>query len=1177
LAAGPPAWRAGGRDRGEPSDWTRAAASLPRAFHYLSKAEKLELGRVDVTGSPVDVIRGRASRQVGRTMKKLLGLVSLAALAAGMAGGASAAPLLLQHPSLSQTQIAFEYAGGIWTVGREGGQAQSIVSGQDQNSRPIFSPDGRWIAFTGRYDGNTDVYVVPAAGGEPRRLTWHPGDDVAVGWSPDGKSIMFRSQRATSRDLDQLYTVPVGGGAPTEIPLASANEASFSPDGTHMAYTPFGQWQPAWKQYRGGQTSRVWLADLADSHIVKIPRENSNDRNPIWIGQTVYFLSDRDGPVTLYAYDAAAQAVKRVVDNPRGFDISAAAGGPGGIVYSQFGALKIYDLASGQTHAVPVSISADLPQVRPHFEPVKAEQILHAAITASGKRVLIEAHGEILSAPAEKGDVRNLTQSPGVADRDPAASPDGKQVAYFSDESGEYALHIRSADGLGPVKKFPLGQVGSFYYEPRWSPDSQKVVFYDKRLQLWVLDLAKGGQPRRIDSDLYDSPNYRFDPAWSPDSRWIVYTKQLHNHLHAAWVYSMDSGQATQVTDGLSDVASPRFDHSGDYLYFTASTSAGLGAGWLDMSSLGRASDGAVYALVLKKDQPSPLGPESDEEGAPADAKPGAVKPTEDAKKAGKAKGEEAVAAVKPVRIDFDHLDQRVVAVPVPRANFAGLETGADGVVYTLTAPTGQSDDNMLEADEGPALTLFRFDLKSRKNVQIADKVDAGSFQVSADGSKILLSRDHGWVLAAGDAPLKGEDGKLKLDNVSVWVDPRAEWKQMYWEAWRIERDFLYDPKLQGLDYAKATKLYAPYIDGLGARQDLNVVLEEMTGHIGVGHTFVHGGAMPAETPVKVGLLGADYEVVDGRYRISRILRGENWNPKLAAPLSQPGVNVAEGEFLLAVNGKPVTTDREVYAPFLGLAGKQTVITVGPRADGTGSRQVTVVPVPSEAGLRLRTWMEANRRKVDQLSGGKLAYVYLPDTATGGFANFNRYYYAQVGKQGAIIDGRFNHGGDIADYIIEQLKRTPQMVNTTREGEDVLEPAQAIYGPKVMITNQLSGSGGDAMPWLFKKNHVGTLVGVRTWGGLVGIGGYPPLIDGGTITAPRWAIYGTKGEWEVENTGIAPDVEVEQDPALVRQGHDPQLERAVQVALDQMKTAPSTTFPRPAFPDRKPVLPDPQP
>ncbi len=1108
-------------------------------------------------------------------MKKLLGLVSLAALAVAIGSAADAAspPRLLQHPSLSQTQIAFDYGGEIWTVPRDGGQAQVLAAGQGRNSRPIFSPDGRWVAFLGVYDGNPDVYVVPAAGGEPRRLTWAAGADTPVGWTPDGKGVLFRSQRQLVRDNEQFFVAPIDGGAPTQVPLPSGNEASYSPDGTHLAYTPFVQWQPAWKHYRGGQTQRVWLADLADSRIERLPRDNSNDKNPMWVGDKVYFLSDRDGPVSLYAYDTKSKATSVAVANSAGFDIQSAQAGPGGIVYDQFGALKVFDTASGQTHAVSVDINADLPQARPHFESLKPDDIQNAAITASGKRVLIEAHGEILSAPAEKGDLRNLSNSPGVADRDPGASPDGKWVAWFSDESGEYALHIRSGDGLGPVRKIALGQPGSYFYSPRWSPDSKKVVFYDKRLNIWLLDVEKGAAPVRVDADAYDSPAYQPDPSWSPDSRWLVYEKQLPNHLHAAWAYSLATGKATQLTDGLSDVSSARFDHGSDYLYFIASTDVGLGAGWLDMSSLGRAVDSDVYAMVLRKDLPSPVAPESDEETADA-GKPGAVA---DAKPAGdkKAVKKDGDAPAKLVEIDFDHLDQRIVSLPIPRANITGLAVGKDGVIYTAVSPAALTDNDYLEAGGPPPQTVSRFDLKARKNAPFVDGVQAGTFTVSADGSKVLYAKDGGggWFLVGGDAAPKGEDGKLKLDAMTVWVDPRAEWRQMYHEAWRIERDFLYDPKTQGLDIARAERTYAPFVDGLGGRQDLNALLEEMTGHIGVGHTFIRGGNLPTEKTVSVGLLGADYQVVDGRYRISRILRGENWNPHLASPLSQAGVNVNEGEFLLAVNGVDVRADSEVYRAFQGLAGKQTVITVGPRADGSGSRQVTVVPIPSETNLRLHTWMEDNRRKVDQLSGGKLAYVYLPDTANGGFANFNRYYYAQVGKQGAVLDERFNHGGDIADYIVEQLKRTPQMINATREGDEVIEPAQAIYGPKVMIINQLSGSGGDAMPWLFQKNHVGPLVGVRTWGGLVGIGGYPPLIDGGSITAPRWAIYGTKGEWEVENIGIAPDIEVEQDPALIRLGHDPQLEAAVAEAMKELAANPQPKFVRPAYPDRKPVVP----
>ncbi|WP_028657756.1 S41 family peptidase [Novosphingobium sp. B-7] len=1117
------------------------------------------------------------------------------------AGQAAADPLLLQQPTLSATQIAFVYGGEIWVVPRSGGRATRLVTGQGALSGPVFSPDGSQIAFTGRYDGNTDVYVVPAQGGEPRRLTWHPGADVALGWSADGKQVLFRSPRMAVRDAHQMYLVPASGGAPVPVPLPSGEEGAFSPDGTRMAYSPIEQWQPAWKQYRGGQTARIWVARLTDSAVTPIPRPNSNDRNPLWIGDKVYFLSDRDGPVTLYSYDPASGAVARLIDNSAGFDMAAIGAGPGGVVIDHFGKLEIYDIASGTVSPVPVTIDADLPQRRAHFEEIKADSVSHALLSETGKRVIMEVRGEVLSAPAEKGDVRNITRSPGVADRDPAPSPDGTKIAWFSDESGEYALHIGAADGLGTVRKIALGTPPSFFYNPRWSPDSKKIVFEDKRLNLWLIDLAAGAAaaPVKIDTNLFDAPGSSFDAAWSADSQWIVYTRQLPSHFHAAWMHSLATGKNTQVTDGLSDVISPRFDHGGKYLYFAATTATGPAAGWLDMSSMGRAIDGAAYVMVLRKDSASPIAPESDEESA-ADTLPGRDKPGKaktkktdagasddkpaDAKDEDKDGGKDGGRDGKggkptppaPVRIDFEGLDQRILALPIPRANIVELQAGKDGVVYTLTIPPAATDADYLEGDEaGPPRTLFRFDLKERKNKELAQGVVANTFSLSADGSKMLLQRGGTWLVADADKEVKdGESAKpIKFDDVRVWVDPQAEWKQIYHEVWRIERDFLYDLNHHGLDLARAEALYARFLPGLAARQDLNVLLEEMTGHISVGHTFINGGDLPEQQTARGGLLGANYEAVDGRWRIARVLPGENWNPKLVAPLSQPGVDVHAGEFILAVNGRPVDTQTEIDRALDGTAGKQTVLTVASTAAGAGSRQVTVVPIGNEGALRLRSWMEGNRRTVDRLSGGKLAYVYVPDTAAGGFANFNRYYYAQVGKQGAVIDERFNHGGQIADYIVDQLKRTPQMINHTREGADQIEPAAAIFGPKVMIINEMSGSGGDALPWLFHKEGVGPLVGKRTWGGLVGIGGYPQLIDGGSVTAPRWAIYGTTGQWEVEGIGIPPDIEVEQDPALIRQGHDPQLERAVAEAMALLKATPPQQFPKPAPIVKHPVLP----
>jgi tricorn protease len=1112
-------------------------------------------------------------------MRIMLGLAAILLSSAAPVAAADT-PLLLQHPSLSANEIAFDYGGEIWTVGRNGGRATRLVTGEGQLSAPIFSPDGSEIAFTGKYDGNTDVYVVPAAGGEPRRLTWHPGDDVALGWTPDGRSILFRSQQASVRDLDQLFVVDAAGGPPRRLPLPSGEAGSFSPDGARLAYAPNPQWQPAWKNYRGGQTAKIWIADLATSHVTAVPRPNSNDRDPMWVGDKLYFLSDRDGPITLYSYDVASGAIQRLIDNSQGFDMKSASAGPGGIVIDHFGKLQLFDTATGQVRDIPVAIEADLPQLRPHFEALKPETILHAAITPSGKRVLFESRGEILSAPAEKGEIRNLTQSPSAADRDPAASPDGNWVADFSDSSGEYALVIRPASGVGAVRTIQLGEPGSFYYEPRWSPDSHKIVFHDKRLNLWMVDLSTTAKPVRIDTDRYDSPQFKFDPAWSPDSRWIVYTKQLPNHLHAASVYSLTYGRSTLITDGTSDVASPRFDRSGKYLYFTASTDRGPGAGWLDMSSLGRPQSSAAYVIVLRKGVASPTLPESDEENAAPDQSSGPLgdsgdKDTDGDKKVpAKSAKAEGPPPPAPVAIDFDGLDQRILALPIPRANLVDLETGKPGVVYTLVAPTAVSDEDPLEsAGNGPPESLYRFSFKDRKNTKLADDVVDGSFAVSADGTKMLLQRKDDWIVADADAPLKDDVKPLRLGDMSVWVDPRAEWAQMYNEVWRIERDFFYDPNFHGLDIDRAERVYARYLPGIAARQDLNALFEEMTGHLQVGHTFIRGGDLPEQPRAQVGLLGADFTVSNGRWQIAKVLQGENWNPKLVSPLTQPGVDVHAGEYLFAVNGQPVTADAPIYKFLDGTAGKHTILTVGPTPDGRGVRNVTVVPVRSESELRLRDWMESNRRLVDRLSGGRVAYVYLPDTADGGFANFNRYYYSQVGKQAAVIDERFNHGGDIADYIITELTRTPQMVNETREGSPVVEPASAIFGPKVMVINEMSGSGGDALPWLFKKNHVGPLVGERTWGGLVGIGGYPQLIDGGSVTAPRWALYGTHGQWEVEDIGIAPDIEVAQDPELIREGHDPQLERAVAEALSLLQQNPVPQFTAPAAPDKHQVLP----
>lgn len=1089
--------------------------------------------------------------------------------AASVSFGQGEKPLLLREPTVSRTQIAFAYAGDIWVASREGGDARRLTTGVGAETRPIFSPDGSMIAFTGEYDGNQDIYVVPASGGEPRRLTYHPGADVAIAWTQNGKGILFRSHRSSSNDPSKFFTIPIEGGFPSEVPLPMADEGSFSSDGSKLAYVPTFQWQEAWKRYRGGQTKLIWIVNLSDSSIIdRIPRDNSNDFNPMWVGDKVYFLSDRNGPVGLFAYDTATRKVTEVVKND-GLDFKSAAVGPEAIVYEQFGSLHLLDLPSGKTRTINVRVAGDLPEVRPHFEKLEAKKILNANISPTGARAVFEVHGEILTVPAEKGDIRNITDTPAVANRDPAWSPDGKSIAYFSDESGEYALHIRDQNGLGAVKKVNLGNPPSFFYSPTWSPDSKKIAYTDKRLNVWYVDADKG-IPVKVDTNLYDNPSRNLNPRWSPDSRWISYSKQLSSYLHAVFVYSLEAVKSTQVTDGMSDALYADWDKNGKYLYFTASTDIGLGASWLDMSSINRPITRSVYVVVLKKDLPSPLAPESDEE-KPDEKKtePGKETTGKDQADKEKEKEKDREKPREPVKvdIDFENLSQRILALPVPARNYHGLSAGTTGVLFLVEGPLV---DPIAFGEGGLNLTLHKFDLKTRKTEKIIEGID--SFDLSFNGDKMLYRQKDQWSITKAEKPAEGppkpgEGGPLKLDSMEVYVSPRAEWRQMYHEVWRIERSFLYDPNAHGLNLKAAEQEYEPYLDNISSRADLTYLFKEMLGNLTLGHVFVAGGDLPEPRKVKGGLLGADYKIESGRYRFARVYNGENWNPQLRAPLTQPGVNVVTGEYLLAVNGRELRASNNIYSYFEETAGKQMNLKVGPNADGTGSREVTVVPVEDESALRNLAWIEGNRRKVDELTGGRVAYIYLPDTAGGGYTNFNRYFFAQVGKQAAILDERFNHGGDLADYIIDYLRRPLMSRMTSREGEDMSSPAGAIYGPKVMITNQFAGSGGDAMPWYFRKAGIGPLIGTRTWGGLVGIYDYPQLIDGGFVTAPRIAIYGLNGEWEVENRGVQPDIEVEMDPRLVREGHDPQLEKAVEVVMELLKKSPLPTPKRPAYPN----------
>jgi tricorn protease len=956
-------------------------------------------------------------------------------------------------------------------------------------------------------------------------------------------------------------------------------EGSYSPDGGHIAYVPLRRAFRVWKGYRGGLATPIWIADLTDSSIVKVPRKDSNDFNPMWVDDKVYFLSDREGPVTLFSYDINSKRVEKVLKN-NGMDLKSASAGPGTIVYEQFGSLHLLDPASGRTRPLSVAVSGDMLEVRDKMVDVSS-RLTSPSLSPSAVRVAFQARGEVITVPAEKGDYRNLTRSPGVMERYPAWSPDGKNIAYFSDQSGEYELHIRDQKGTGSVIRIVLDKKPSFYYLPRWSPDSKKIAYVDCHLTLWYVDLEEK-KPIRVDKDRFYGGTGDLIPSWSPDSKWLAYAKRLPNYLGAVFLYSLEKGKSAQVTDGMSDARLPVFDPGGKYLFFAASTDSGASL-QPDIHSIFRSVTRSVYLAVLSKDDSSPFFPESDEE----DIKKKPEKPAEKTDKPEAKKGEadespeakKAPSKKKPkeeetVKIDLDGILQRILAVPLPARSYVDLQTGSAGTLLAV-----ESVPPVPGTFFSAGNTVHRYDLEKRRSDVVIGGIRA--FEMARNGKKYLYSQRGRWFIgdlrpmppsgASAPSPppsASRASGKaLNTQNIQIKVKPRAEWQQMYREIWRIEREFFYDPNLHGLDLEETQKKYAPYVRSVASRQDLNYLFSDMLGEMTVGHLGVGGGDIPRAERVPTGLLGADYAVENGRYRFQRVYSGENWNPQFQAPLTQPGVNVKAGEYLLKVDDRDVKGIDNVYRFFEGKAGKQVLLTIGPEPELEGFREVTVIPVRSESALRNFAWIEDNRRYVDKVTGGRVAYVYMPDTAFGGYTYFNRYFYAQVGRSALIVDERFNGGGMLATDIIERFQRKMMSLVATRDGEDEVQPQGAIFGPKVMLINEFAGSGGDAMPWYFKRAQVGPLVGKRTWGGLVGRAGAPQLMDGGFVSAPSSGVWSPDGHWIAENIGVLPDVEVELDPKLVREGKDPQLEKAIEIVLDELAKKPLIKPKRPAYPD----------
>ena len=1053
---------------------------------------------------------------------------------------------LLSEPAISASHVAFTYAGDLWVANRDGAGVKRLTTHPGTETRPRFSPDGEWIAFSGQYDGNTDVFLVPATGGAPLRLTWHPSADRVQGFTPDGSAVLFTSGRNSfTGAYTQLYTVSVDGGYPDLLPIPNAAEASYSPDGLRIAYTPLPEVFQEWKNYRGGAQSRIWIYDVNDHSVVEIPTPDGgcNDTDPMWVGSTVYFRSDRAGEFNLFSFDLGTRQVEQRTQYSD-FPILNASAGETNVIFEQAGFLHLNTPAANATEQYVIGVATDLVETRERW--ASGDRFLrNAHISPSGARAVFEFRGEIFTVPAEKGDPRQLTFSSTSNERSPAWSPDGSSIAYFSDEGGEYRLHIGPSDGRGEVRHLTVEGHG-FYEDPVWSPDGAKIAYTDNSWSIYVLDVESGRSTLVASEPLY-GPFKLLRGAWSPDSRWLAYTLGTGTGFRQVYLYSIAEGESHPITEGLGDVNEPVFDAGGKYLYFFASTNAGPSRDWFAMSNNDMEISGNLYLAVLEHGVESPLKKESDEE-TPAETPGGEGQ--------GEGEGQEDTS----VRVDLDGIHNRVVALPVGTGYYTNLQPGPEGTLYYL-----RSDGWSPFAGGGNA-SLRKYDLNEREEETLLDNADG--FVLTADNKKLLVSSNGTWRIAPSSAKIDVSKGRLATGDLRVRINPREEWTQIYNEAWRINRDFFYDPNMHGADWPALRDKYAQFLPHLTTRADLNRVMQWLHSELAVGHHRVGGGDFlnTAET-IPGGLLGADYSVDGDRYRFRKVYGGLNWNPDMRSPLTEPGVEVVAGEYLLAVNGVDLRFPENLFCRFENTAGKIVEIAVGPNRDGSGSRTVQVVPIRSEAALRNRDWVEGNLRKVTEATDGRVAYVYVPNTTTDGHTYFKRYFYPQADREALIVDERFNGGGQAADYYIDIMRRPYTAHWAMRYGEDLKMPT-AIHGPKVVLIDETAGSGGDLFPWMFRKFELGTLIGKRTWGGLVGVLGFPALLDGGVITAPNVGIWTEDEGFVVENVGIPPDIEVEQWPADVIAGNDPQLDRAIEEIMRQLEASPQRSPVRPPFPVR---------
>ncbi|HTR22970.1 MAG TPA: PDZ domain-containing protein [Terriglobales bacterium] len=1117
-------------------------------------------------------------------LRKLLALALLACACSVLLAAQQTEGRLMLFPDIHNDKVAFVYGGDIWLASSSGGEARRITSHAGRELFPKFSPDGKWLAFTAQYDGNLNVYVMPVDGGQPTQLTFFQGQaqplsdrmgflNEVIGWTQDSQNVIFLSRRDASNGWTKRpYTVSVNGGMPKPMIMDEGGFLSFSPDGGKVAYNRIFRNFRQWKRYTGGLAQDITILDLKTNTVDGlVPHTDYTDTFPMWHGNTIYFTSDRgdDHRLNIYGYDTASKQVQQFT-NFTDWDCMFPSMGPNGVVFENGGYLYTFDFQTHKATKLTIYINGVRDQAMKHWTDA-SRHITDFDIAPDGKRAVFAARGEVFTVPAKEGSIRNLTQSPAVREQKVAWSPNGQYIAYISDRTGEDEIYISPQDGQGPEEAITSGHKG-FMFQPLWSPDSSKIAWADKDLKLWYVDV-KAKQPVEVDKAKFaEITNY----SWAPDSKWLAYDKPEESGISVVYLYSLADKKITQVTSVMANSFAPIFDPGKRYLYFLSDRDFNEVLGNIDFE-FANPKTTRVYMVTLTADEPSPFPALSDETKIKTEEPAATATPNPESKPEGKKgkkaegkeqKPEEKTAETekkeppKVFKIDLDGLQNRIVALAVPPSQIRSFDASKDAIYYGTTPVGGLSGPI---PGEDPA--IHAFDLKDRKDKVLVE--GATRFALSVDGSKLLYRSDGGkfGIIDAKppDSPHKPSDGSIDVSGMKAEVDPPAEWKEIYNEVWRQERDYFFEPSMNGVDWQKIHDQYAQLLPYVADRYSLTYIMAGMIGELSNSHTYVGGGEYPDFPHVNVGLLGADYEVdAGGLYRFKKIYAGENWDAQVRSPLTEPGVNVKESDYLIAINGRALKSPQTPDELLTNTANQVVTLTVNSKPSAEGARKVLVKPIADEFNLHELNMFETNRKKVDQLSGGKIGYVYIPDMGDAGLNAFVKEYFPQIRKEGIIFDVRYNGGGFVDQLIFERLRRTLAAMGTARNFESGPVPGNVFYGYMAAVTNHYAASDGDFFSYFFKKYQLGPLIGTRTWGGVRGIRGQMPLMDGGYITRPEFSIYDLSSQWLIENRGVQPDVVVDNPPDLVIKGHDPQLEKAVDMLMQQIKANPKKFPPRPA-------------